>query len=221
MYVASSRMIDSPKYIEFFSIMKSQIASRMCKSNVTDHSLGPTSLDEARVIWCTPYSDYLLKRGQGERHKTVSTRKISTRSADDNEPGISNLTSPPFSKIVLNDIIWVLCKFFPFNHAKCIRDERKMLGFSQFSVPYYTPQKNFMWFGEKKIPIKDKSPWVNILKDIFFKNFWWKLIKDEMEIGRISLQLLLFFVKQGEKKDQKIIDHSKWIANFLLQITSD
>lgn len=171
MYVASSRMIDSPKYIEFFSIMKSQIASRMCKSNVTDHSLGPTSLDEARVIWCTPYSDYLLKRGQGERHKTVSTRKISTRSADDNEPGISNLTSPPFSKIVLNDIIWVLCKFFPFNHAKCIRDERKMLGFSQFSVPYYTPQKNFMWFGEKKIPIKDKSPWVNILKDIFFKIF--------------------------------------------------
>lgn len=204
MYVASSRMIDSPKYIEFFSIMKSQIASRMCKSNVTDHSLGPTSLDEARVIWCTPYSDYLLKRGQGERHKTVSTRKISTRSADDNEPGISNLTSPPFSKIVLNDIIWVLCKFFPFNHAKCIRDERKMLGFSQFSVPYYTPsvtaKKNFMWLGEKKIPIKDKSPWVNILKDIFFKNFWWKLIKDEMEIGRISLQLLLFFVKQGKKK---------------------
>lgn len=197
-------MIDSPKYIEFFSIMKSQIASRMCKSNVTDHSLGPTSLDEARVIWCTPYSDYLLKRGQGERHKTVSTRKISTRSADDNEPGISNLTSPPFSKIVLNDIIWVLCKFFPFNHAKCIRDERKMLGFSQFSVPYYTPsvtaKKNFMWLGEKKIPIKDKSPWVNILKDIFFKNFWWKLIKDEMEIGRISLQLLLFFVKQGKKK---------------------
>lgn len=204
MYVASSRMIDSPKYIEFFSIMKSQIASRMCKSNVTDHSLGPTSLDEARVIWCTPYSDYLLKRGQGERHKTVSTRKISTRSADDNEPGISNLTSPPFSKIVLNDIIWVLCKFFPFNHAKCIRDERKMLGFSQFSVPYYTPsvtaKKNFMWLGEKKIPIKDKSPWVNILKDIFFKNFWWKLIKDEMEIGRISLQLLPFFVKQGKKK---------------------
>lgn len=204
MYVASSRMIDSPKYIEFFSIMKSQIASRMCKSNVTDHSLGPTSLDEARVIWCTPYSDYLLKRGQGERHKTVSTRKISTRSADDNEPGISNLTSPPFSKIVLNDIIWVLCKFFPFNHAKCIRDERKMLGFSQFSVPYYTPsvtaKKNFMWLGEKKIPIKDKSPWVNILKDIFFKKFWWKLIKDEMEIGRISLQLLLFFVKQGKKK---------------------
>lgn len=204
MYVASSRMIDSPKYIEFFSIMKSQIASRMCKSNVTDHSLGPTSLDEARVIWCTPYSDYLLKRGQGERHKTVSTRKISTRSADDNEPGISNLTSPPFSKIVLNDIIWVLCKFFHFNHAKCIRDERKMLGFSQFSVPYYTPsvtaKKNFMWLGEKKIPIKDKSPWVNILKDIFFKNFWWKLIKDEMEIGRISLQLLLFFVKQGKKK---------------------
>lgn len=197
-------MIDSPKYIEFFSIMKSQIASRMCKSNVTDHSLGPTSLDEARVIWCTPYSDYLLKRGQGERHKTVSTRKISTRSADDNEPGISNLTSPPFSKIVLNDIIWVLCKFFPFNHAKCIRDERKMLGFSQFSVPYYTPsvtaKKNFMWLGEKKIPIKDKSPWVNILKDIFFKNFWWKLIKDEMEIGRISLQLLPFFVKQGKKK---------------------
>lgn len=193
-------MIDSPKYIEFFSIMKSQIASRMCKSNVTDHSLGPTSLDVARVIWCTPYSDYLLKRGQGERHKTVSTRKISTRSADDNEPGISNLTSPPFSKIVLNDIIWVLCKFFPFNHAKCIRDERKMLGFSQFSVPYYTPKKNFMWFGEKKIPIKDKSPWVNILKDIFFKKFWWKLIKDEMEIGRISLQLLLFFVKQGKKK---------------------
>lgn len=204
MYVASSRMIDSPKYIEFFSIMKSQIASRMCKSNVTDHSLGPTSLDEARVIWCTPYSDYLLKRGQGERHKTVSTRKISTRSADDNEPGISNLTSPPFSKIVLNDIIWVLCKFFPFNHAKCIRDERKMLGFSQFSVPYYTPsvtaKKNFMWLGEKKIPIKDKSPWVNILKDIFFKKFWWKLIKDEMEIGRISLQLLPFFVKQGKKK---------------------
>lgn len=203
MYVASSRMIDSPKYIEFFSIMKSQIASRMCKSNVTDHSLGPTSLDEARVIWCTPYSDYLLKRGQGERHKTVSTRKISTRSADDNEPGISNLTSPPFSKIVLNDIIWVLCKFFPFNHAKCIRDERKMLGFSQFSVPYYTPSvtaKNFMWLGEKKIPIKDKSPWVNILKDIFFKKFWWKLIKDEMEIGRISLQLLLFFVQQEKKK---------------------
>lgn len=204
MYVASSRMIDSPKYIEFFSIMKSQIASRMCKSNVTDHSLGPTSLDEARVIWCTPYSDYLLKRGQGERHKTVSTRKISTRSADDNEPGISNLTSPPFSKIVLNDIIWVLCKFFPFNHAKCIRDERKMLGFSQFSVPYYTPsvtaKKNFMWLGEKKIPIKDKSPWVNILKDIFFKNFWWKLIKDEMEIGKISLQLLLFFVQQEKKK---------------------
>lgn len=93
MYVASSRMIDSPKYIEFFSIMKSQIASRMCKSNVTDHSLGPTSLDEARVIWCTPYSDYLLKRGQGERHKTVFTRKISTRSADDNEPGISNVTT--------------------------------------------------------------------------------------------------------------------------------
>lgn len=201
MYVASSRMIDSPKYIEFFSIMKSQIASRMCKSNVTDHSLGPTSLDEARVIWCTPYSDYLLKRGQGERHKTVFTRKISTRSADDNEPGISNLTSPPFSKIVLNDIIWVLCKFFPFNHAKCIRDERKMLGFSQFSVPYYTPKKNFMWFGEKKIPIKDKSPWVNILKDIFLKKFWWKLIKDEMEIA--SLQLLLFFVKQGEKKRSK------------------
>lgn len=199
MYVASSRMIDSPKYIEFFSIMKSQIASRMCKSNVTDHSLGPTSLDEARVIWCTPYSDYLLKRGQGERHKTVSTRKISTRSADDNEPGISNLTSPPFSKIVLNDIIWVLCKFFPFNHAKCIRDERKMLGFSQFSVPYYTTKKNSRGLV-KKIPIKDKSPWVNILKDIFFKNFWWKLIKDEMEIGRISLQLLLFFVKQGKKK---------------------
>lgn len=181
MYVASSRMIDSPKYIEFFSIMKSQIASRMCKSNVTDHSLGPTSLDEARVIWCTPYSDYLLKRGQGERHKTVSTRKISTRSADDNEPGISNLTSPPFSKIVLNDIIWVLCKFFPFNHAKCIRDERKMLGFSQFSVPYYTPsvtaKKNFMWLGEKKIPIKDKSPWVNKLKDIFF-------LKNLMEINK-------------------------------------
>lgn len=199
MYVASSRMIDSPKYIEFFSIMKSQIASRMCKSNVTDHSLGPTSLDEARVIWCTPYSDYLLKRGQGERHKTVSTRKISTRSADDNEPGISNLTSPPFSKIVLNDIIWVLCKFFPFNHAKCIWDERKMLGFSQFSVPYYTTKKNSRGLV-KKIPIKDKSPWVNILKDIFFKNFWWKLIKDEMEIGRISLQLLLFFVKQGKKK---------------------
>lgn len=195
-------MIDSPKYIEFFSIMKSQIASRMCKSNVTDHSLGPTSLDEARVIWCTPYSDYLLKRGQGERHKTVSTRKISTRSADDNEPGISNLTSPPFSKIVLNDIIWVLCKFFPFNHAKCIWDERKMLGFSQFSVPYYTPKKNFMWFGEKKIPIKDKSPWVNILKDIFFKKIWWKLIKDEMEIGRISLQLLLFFVQQGKKRSK-------------------
>lgn len=206
MYVASSRMIDSPKYIEFFSIMKSQIASRMCKSNVTDHSLGPTSLDEARVIWCTPYSDYLLKRGQGERHKTVSTRKISTRSADDNEPGISNLTSPPFSKIVLNDIIWVLCKFFPFNHAKCIRDERKMLGFSQFSVPYYTPsvtaKKNFMWLGEKKIPIKDKSPWVNILKDIFLKKIWWKLIKDEMEIGRISLQLLLFFVQQGKKRSK-------------------
>lgn len=40
-----------------------------------------------------------------------------------------------------------------------------------------------------------------------------------MEIA--SLQLLLFFVKQGEKKDQKIIDHSKWIANFLLQIASD
>lgn len=208
MYVASSRMIDSPKYIEFFSIMKSQIASRMCKSNVTDHSLGPTSLDEARVIWCTPYSDYLLKRGQGERHKTVSTRKISTRSADDNEPGISNLTSPPFSKIVLNDIIWVLCKFFPFNHAKCIRDERKMLGFSQFSVPYYTPsvtaKKNFMWLGEKKIkiPIKDKSPWVNILKDIFFKNFWWKLIKDEMEIGRISLQLLLFLLNREKKRSK-------------------
>lgn len=199
MYVASSRMIDSPKYIEFFSIMKSQIASRMCKSNVTDHSLGPTSLDEARVIWCTPYSDYLLKRGQGERHKTVSTRKISTRSADDNEPGISNLTSPPFSKIVLNDIIWVLCKFFPFNHAKCIRDERKMLGFSQFSVPYYTPKKNSRGLV-KKIPIKDKSPWVNILKDIFLKKFWWKLIKDEMEIGRISLQLLLFFVQQEKKK---------------------
>lgn len=175
MYVASSRMIDSPKYIEFFSIMKSQIASRMCKSNVTDHSLGPTSLDEARVIWCTLYSDYLLKRGQGERHKTVSTRKISTRSADDNEPGISNLTSPPFSKIVLNDIIWVLCKFFPFNHAKCIRDERKMLGFSQFSVPYYTPsvtaKKISCGLERKKIPIKDKSPWVNILKDIFFKIF--------------------------------------------------
>lgn len=206
MYVASSRMIDSPKYIEFFSIMKSQIASRMCKSNVTDHSLGPTSLDEARVIWCTPYSDYLLKRGQGERHKTVSTRKISTRSADDNEPGISNLTSPPFSKIVLNDIIWVLCKFFPFNHAKCIRDERKMLGFSQFSVPYYTPsvtaKKNFMWLGEKKIPIKDKSPWVNILKDIFFLNFWWKLIKDEMEIGRISLQLLLFMLNREKKRSK-------------------
>lgn len=203
MYVASSRMIDSPKYIEFFSIMKSQIASRMCKSNVTDHSLGPTSLDEARVIWCTPYSDYLLKRGQGERHKTVSTRKISTRSADDNEPGISNLTSPPFSKIVLNDIIWVLCKFFPFNHAKCIRDERKMLGFlsSQYLTPHpVLQQKKFHVVWRKKIPIKDKSPWVNILKDIFFKNFWWKLIKDEMEIGRISLQLLLYFVKQGKKK---------------------
>lgn len=203
MYVASSRMIDSPKYIEFFSIMKSQIASRMCKSNVTDHSLGPTSLDEARVIWCTPYSDYLLKRGQGERHKTVFTRKISTRSADDNEPGISNLTSPPFSKIVLNDIIWVLCKFFPFNHAKCIRDERKMLGFlsSQYLTPHpVLQQKKFHVVWRKKIPIKDKSPWVNILKDIFFKNFWWKLIKDEMEIGRISLQLLLFFVKQGKKK---------------------
>lgn len=205
MYVASSRMIDSPKYIEFFSIMKSQIASRMCKSNVTDHSLGPTSLDEARVIWCTPYSDYLLKRGQGERHKTVSTRKISTRSADDNEPGISNLTSPPFSKIVLNDIIWVLCKFFPFNHAKCIRDERKMLGFlsSQYLTPHpVLQQKKFHVVWRKKIPIKDKSPWVNILKDIFFKNFWWKLIKDEMEIGRISLQLLLFFVKQGKKRSK-------------------
>lgn len=171
MYVASSRMIDSPKYIEFFSIMKSQIASRMCKSNVTDHSLGPTSLDEARVIWCTPYSDYLLKRGQGERHKTVSTRKISTRSADDNEPGISNLTSPPFSKIVLNDIIWVLCKFFPFNHAKCIRDERKMLGFSQFSVPYYTPNvtaKNFMWLGEKKNPHKRQITMSEHIKGYIF-----------------------------------------------------
>lgn len=197
-------MIDSPKYIEFFSIMKSQIASRMCKSNVTDHSLGPTSLDEARVIWCTPYSDYLLKRGQGERHKTVSTRKISTRSADDNEPGISNLTSPPFSKIVLNDIIWVLCKFFPFNHAKCIRDERKMLGFSQFSVPYYTPsvtaKKNFMWLGEKKNPHKRQITMSEHIKGYIFFNFWWKLIKDEMEIGRISLQLLPFFVKQGKKK---------------------
>lgn len=203
MYVASSRMIDSPKYIEFFSIMKSQIASRMCKSNVTDHSLGPTSLDEARVIWCTPYSDYLLKRGQGERHKTVSTRKISTRSADDNEPGISNLTSPPFSKIVLNDIIWVLCKFFPFNHAKCIRDERKMFGFSQFSVPYYTPSvtaKNFMWLGEKKNPHKRQITMSEHIKGYIFLNFWWKLIKDEMEIGRISLQLLPFFVKQGKKK---------------------
>lgn len=203
MYVASSRMIDSPKYIEFFSIMKSQIASRMCKSNVTDHSLGPTSLDEARVIWCTPYSDYLLKRGQGERHKTVFTRKISTRLADDNEPGISNLTSPPFSKIVLNDIIWVLCKFFPFNHAKCIRDERKMLGFSQFSVPYYTPNvtaKNFMWLGEKKNPHKRQITMSEHIKGYIFLNFWWKLIKDEMEIGRISLQLLPFFVKQGKKK---------------------
>lgn len=203
MYVASSRMIDSPKYIEFFSIMKSQIASRMCKSNVTDHSLGPTSLDEARVIWCTPYSDYLLKRGQGERHKTVSTRKISTRSADDNEPGISNLTSPPFSKIVLNDIIWVLCKFFPFNHAKCIRDERKMLGFSKFSVPNSTPSvtaKNFMWLGEKKNPHKRQITMSEHIKGYIFLNFWWKLIKDEMEIGRISLQLLPFFVKQGKKK---------------------
>lgn len=203
MYVASSRMIDSPKYIEFFSIMKSQIASRMCKSNVTDHSLGPTSLDEARVIWCTPYSDYLLKRGQGERHKTVSTRKISTRSADDNEPGISNLTSPPFSKIVLNDIIWVLCKFFPFNHAKCIRDERKMLGFSKFSVHNSTPSvtaKNFMWLGEKKNPHKRQITMSEHIKGYIFFNFWWKLIKDEMEIGRISLQLLLFFVKQGKKK---------------------
>lgn len=203
MYVASSRMIDSPKYIEFFSIMKSQIASRMCKSNVTDHSLGPTSLDEARVIWCTPYSDYLLKRGQGERHKTVSTRKISTRSADDNEPGISNLTSPPFSKIVLNDIIWVLCKFFPFNHAKCIRDERKMLGFSQFSVPYYTPSvtaKNFMWLGGKKNPHKRQITMSEHIKGYIFKNFWWKLIKDEMEIGRISLQLLLFFCSTRKKK---------------------
>lgn len=203
MYVASSRMIDSPKYIEFFSIMKSQIASRMCKSNVTDHSLGPTSLDEARVIWCTPYSDYLLKRGQGERHKTVFTRKISTRSADDNEPGISNLTSPPFSKIVLNDIIWVLCKFFPFNHAKCIRDERKMLGFSKFSVPNSTPSvtaKNFMWLGEKKNPHKRQITMSEHIKGYIFLNFWWKLIKDEMEIGRISLQLLLFFVKQGKKK---------------------
>lgn len=203
MYVASSRMIDSPKYIEFFSIMKSQIASRMCKSNVTDHSLGPTSLDEARVIWCTPYSDYLLKRGQGERHKTVSTRKISTRSADDNEPGISNLTSPPFSKIVLNDIIWVLCKFFPFNHAKCIRDERKMLGFSKFSVPNSTPSvtaKNCMWLGEKKNPHKRQITMSEHIKGYIFLNFWWKLIKDEMEIGRISLQLLPFFVKQGKKK---------------------
>lgn len=171
MYVASSRMIDSPKYIEFFSIMKSQIASRMCKSNVTDHSLRPTSLDEARVIWCTPYSDYLLKRGQGERHKTVSTRKISTRSADDNEPGISNLTSPPFSKIVLNDIIWVLCKFFPFNHAKCIRDERKMLGFSKFSVPNSTPSvtaKNFMWLGEKKNPHKRQITMSEHIKGYIF-----------------------------------------------------
>lgn len=156
MYVASSQMIDSPKYIEFFSIMKSQIASRMCKSNVTDHSLGPTSLDEARVIWCTPYSDYLLKRGQGERHKTVSTRKISTRSADDNEPGISNLTSPPFSKIVLNDIIWVLCKFFPFNHAKYIWDERKMWAFlsSQYLITHpVLQQKKFHVVWRKK-----KSP---------------------------------------------------------------
>lgn len=212
-------MIDSPKYIEFFSIMKSQIASRMCKSNVTDHSLGPTSLDEARVIWCTPYSDYLLKRGQGERHKTVSTRKISTRSADDNEPGISNLTSPPFSKIVLNDIIWVLCKFFPFNHAKCIRDERKMLGFSQFSVPYYTPKKNSRGLV-KKIPIKDKSPWVNILKDIFFKILM-EINKRWNGDWKNLFTVITFFCLTGKKKDQKIIDHSKWIANFLLQITSD
>lgn len=176
MYVASSRMIDSPKYIEFFSIMKSQIASRMCKSNVTDHSLGPTSLDEARVIWCTPYSDYLLKRGQGERHKTVSTRKISTRSADDNEPGISNLTSPPFSKIVLNDIIWVLCKFFPFNHAKCIRDERKMLGFSQFSVPYYTPKKNSRGLV-KKNPHKRQITMSEHIKGYIFKKILMEINK--------------------------------------------
>lgn len=194
-------MIDSPKYIEFFSIMKSQIASRMCKSNVTDHSLGPTSLDEASVIWCTPYSDYLLKRGQGERHKTVSTRKISTRSADDNEPGISNLTSPPFSKIVLNDIIWVLCKFFPFNHAKCIRDERKMLGFSQFSVPYYTPKKNSRGLV-KKNPHKRQITMSEHIKGYIFLNFWWKLIKDEMEIGRISLQLLLFLLNREKKRSK-------------------
>lgn len=37
------------------------------------------------------------------------------------------------------------------------------------------------------------------------------------------LTVITFFVKQGKKKDQMImiIDHSKWIANFLLQITSD
>lgn len=157
MYVASSRMIDSPKYIEFFSIMKSQIASRMCKSNVTDHSLGPTSLDEARVIWCTPYSDYLLKRGQGERHKTVSTRKISTRSADDNEPGISNLTSPPFSKIVLNDIIWVLMQVLSFQSRKMHSGWEKNVGlFSVLSTLLHT-----QCYSKKKFHVvrrKKKSP---------------------------------------------------------------
>lgn len=220
MYVASSRMIDSPKYIEFFSIMKSQIASRMCKSNVTDHSLGPTSLDEARVIWCTPYSDYLLKRGQGERHKTVSTRKISTRSADDNEPGISNLTSPPFSKIVLNDIIWVLCKFFPFNHAKCIRDERKMLGFSQFSVPYYTPKKNSRGLV-KKNPHKRQITMSEHIKGYIFKKNLMEINKRWNGDWKNLFTVITFFCSTGKKKDQKIIDHSKWIANFLLQITSD
>lgn len=199
MYVASSRMIDSPKYIEFFSIMKSQIASRMCKSNVTDHSLGPTSLDEARVIWCTPYSDYLLKRGQGERHKTVSTRKISTRSADDNEPGISNLTSPPFSKIVLNDIIWVLCKFFPFNHAKCIRDERKMLGFSQFSVPYYTPKKNSRGLV-KKNPHKRQITMSEHIKGYIFLKILMEINKRWNGDWKNLFTVITFFVQQEKKK---------------------
>lgn len=42
------------------------------------------------------------------------------------------------------------------------------------------------------------------IKENILKNIWWKLIKDEMEIGKISLQLLLFFLFNRKKKKIKI-----------------
>lgn len=159
-------MIDSPKYIEFFSIMKSQIASQMCKSNVTDHSLKPASLDEACVIWWTPCSDYLL-----EKHKTVSTAKLGTRSADDNEPGISNLTSPPFSEICFNDIIWVLCKFFPFNHRKCISRWERNVWLSWYLYPHPVQKsiEKLCGFAIKKKETKNKRSIILF----FLVQFWY------------------------------------------------